>query len=172
MVFAAVSRLTVAGGHAQVCFADLVLSARGVIAHNARVYPHRRRRGQTCATCRDALDTRRGAGHTRHAGGGLPLGYRHVGPHVPVNVHGLHRQGRAHNLASVLGRLGRLEHLLTPEVLGGAHNGSLPGWSRVLRSLRPVWSVVGSLGRRDIEIRSLSIYRHKLVSRSRLSDDI
>ena len=172
MVFAAISWLAVAGGHTQVCFADLVLSTRGVIAHNARVYPHRRGRGQTCATCRDVLDTWCGAGHTRHAGGGLPLGYRHVGLHVPVDVHGLHRERGADNLTSVLGGLGGLENLLAPEVLGGAHNGSLPGRGRILRSLGPVWSVVWSLGRCDIEICPLTIYGHKLVPGSCLSDYI
>ena len=175
MVFASISWFTVARGHAQVCFTDLVLSARGVIAHDARVYSDRRGLGQTRATCRDVLDTWRGAGHTRHAGGGLPLGYRHVRLHVPVNVHGLHRERGADNLSSVLGGLGGLEHLLAPEILGGAHNGSLPGRGgilRPLRSLRPVGSVVGSLGRCDIEICPLSIYGHKLVPGSCLSDDI
>ena len=172
MVFAAVSWFTVARRHAQVCFTDLVFSARGVIAHDARVYPDRRGLGQTRATCRDVLDTWRGAGYTRHAGGRLPLGYRHVRLHVPVDVHGLHRERGADNLTSVLGGLGGLENLLAPEVLGGAHNGSLPGRGRILRSLGPVGSVVWSLGRGDIEICPLTIYGHKLVPGSCLSDYI
>lgn len=97
MVLAAISGLAVAGGYAEVRLADLVLSTRGVIAHNARVYPDRRGLGQPRATCRHGRGTWRGGGHAW-----LPLGDGHVGLHVPVDVHGLHWERRADNLTSVL----------------------------------------------------------------------
>ena len=163
VVFAAVSRLAEAGGHAQVGAAHLVLAARGVVAHDARVDAHGRGGRQPRDTWQGhGRRARRGLGR----GLGLPLGDGDVGRGLDVAVQGdlLHGERGADDLAAVLGGLGGLEDLLAAEVLGGPHHRALAGGGGP--------GGEGSLGRSHVEVCPLAVDRDELVPGPGLGDDV